>query len=488
MSSEGADTVALTLDAENVDGLRMSLGDPSAATTAVGGGHGHASHLDDEEVDSGMLNVRLRGEWSSHSRHCLYWRRTCTLKIYRKADDALRDRAPEATVVVTIARARGPNELAVRTQEGETVLCVAATAALATRWVATFASAEASTLSAYIFVSRKKGWKRRWAVFQRRTHVLCLYQAREGDPTSSVAFYGQALDAKSRGSLTVLHAVKQPRPKLPFGFTCYSPDGQTMHLSADGPEGLESWLEAMPLLQERDAADAAAPRPAAARGSVVADLPMRPSGAHGAAAGAPRRVGLARKASSRLEGAMLEAMRDQVHKLRLQREETRISARLSQLGRSATQLGIEVIDESARQMLMAHKPPPPPPPPGSGGDGSGGGEAASAADDLVSAAALEALAASVGVPDGADNAPPPSAPLTGPLPGASAGSLLERGESMMSSRTEAEEELDEAQQLAEYAYAAAAAEVCQLEERDGTPMSPRTSPGRAPDEPPMSPQ
>ena len=60
--------------------------------------------------------------------------------------------------------------------------------------------AESTTLYGYIFVSRKKGWKRRWAVYQRFTRTLCLYQAREADLTSTVAFYSQAIEAPFRGT------------------------------------------------------------------------------------------------------------------------------------------------------------------------------------------------------------------------------------------------------------------------------------------------
>ena len=39
--------------------------------------------------------------------------------------------------------------------------------------------------------------------------------------------------------------MKKAAPKLPFGFMCYSDDGQAMHLSADGPEDMGAWMSAM---------------------------------------------------------------------------------------------------------------------------------------------------------------------------------------------------------------------------------------------------
>ena len=67
---------------------------------------------------------------------------------------------------------------------------------------------------------------------------------------NSHAIYAQAIEAPFRGSLVVSHSVKKAAPKLPFGFMCYSDDGQAMHLSADGPEDMGAWMSAMELQKE----------------------------------------------------------------------------------------------------------------------------------------------------------------------------------------------------------------------------------------------
>ena len=136
--------------------------------------------------------------------------------------------------------------------------CVAPSWEARRKWLDALSTAQTTTLSGYLFLSRKKqkDWKRRWVIYQRETRVLCLYQAREYIDTAkdkkknSHAIYAQAIEAPFRGSLVVSHSVKKAAPKLPFGFMCYSDDGQAMHLSADGPEDMGAWMSAMELQKE----------------------------------------------------------------------------------------------------------------------------------------------------------------------------------------------------------------------------------------------
>ena len=206
-----------------------------------------------------------------HPRYCVYLKDTATLKIFRSHDDSLMDKS-EATLIVTIAIAKAgrhkeQNELAIRTHEGETVTCVAPSWEARRKWLDALSTAQTTTLSGYLFLSRKKqkDWKRRWVIYQRETRVLCLYQAREYIDTAkdkkknSHAIYAQAIEAPFRGSLVVSHSVKKAAPKLPFGFMCYSDDGQAMHLSADGPEDMGAWMSAMELQKEEEEVQAAAP-------------------------------------------------------------------------------------------------------------------------------------------------------------------------------------------------------------------------------------
>ena len=130
------DEVSISLGSNVLSGLKHTF-DHSRPRT--GGGvhtHGIASHLQDEDVERGNLSVRLRGEWSAHPRFCVYFRRTAMFKIFANADDSLLDK-PEATLTVTVARTRGaPNEIAVRTHDGETVTCVASSQTDAMKWCA----------------------------------------------------------------------------------------------------------------------------------------------------------------------------------------------------------------------------------------------------------------------------------------------------------------------------------------------------------------
>ena len=124
----------------------------------------------------------------------------------------------------------------------------------------------------------------RWAVYQRTTRIFCLYVARDevkGAAKRSAADYEQMIDAKSRGSCVVQHAVRKAAPKRPFGIDLYSSDVLPMVLSADGPSELDKWLDAMP---------------------------------NESASGPKRRGAITRRASSALEGALLDAMRAEVRK------------------------------------------------------------------------------------------------------------------------------------------------------------------------------
>ena len=177
--------VALEICSEVGDGLRMSYGDAGRKMLGQGQAHAHAA-----DAERGPLVVRLRGEWSSHKRFCVYTRESAMLKIYRSADDSLRDRNSEATLIVAVCRPRGKEDLAVRTHDGETVVCTPLSLTDHSRWLNALSAAQMHTVSGYIFVNRlKKGWKRRYAIYQRTSRTLCLFQAREGDLSNRAFFY-----------------------------------------------------------------------------------------------------------------------------------------------------------------------------------------------------------------------------------------------------------------------------------------------------------
>ena len=270
------DAVALDLGSDVLDGLRMSLDDGQNRGATAGQPqalHRHASHLNNEDAVRGALAVRLPGQRYKYQRFCIFSPGAGTLKVCRSADDALRSRV-EATTYVCFARARGGTEFALRTHEGEIVVCSAASAAEASRWLPALSAAHTKTQSGYVFVDRKKGpWKRRWAVFCTSSGVLCLYQ----DKGKEANFAIQAFDAKSRGHLRVEHAIKKSLPKLPFAFAVYGPDGQMLRMSADGPESLEKWLDAIPRLATSDIGlEGAAPRPSPAVAMDVSAVPPPP--------------------------------------------------------------------------------------------------------------------------------------------------------------------------------------------------------------------
>lgn len=173
MASSDHDHVAINLDGRVLDGLNMHFEERRARM-----GQGQMpTHLQDEDVERGPLSIRLKGEWSAHARFCVYWRTAAKLSVFKTADDvrtrppkshrpricthlplrvahsicvslwqSLLDK-PEATLIVTVARTRGaPNELAVRTHDGETVTCVASSQADACRWLEAMSAAQASTI------------------------------------------------------------------------------------------------------------------------------------------------------------------------------------------------------------------------------------------------------------------------------------------------------------------------------------------------------
>ena len=441
------DMIGLNLGSSVLDGLNMPIdpGAPPPPTVAMGEGQGHAMYLEDEDVQRGPLSVRLKGEWSAYHRFCVYWRQTATLKVYKNADDSLLNR-PEATLIVTIARTRGaPHELAVRTHDGETVTCVASTNIEAMKWLEAFSAAQSTAMYGYIFVSRKKDWKRRWAIYQRSTRTLCLYQARESDLTSTLAFYAQAIEAPFRGSLVVSHAVKKAAPKLPFGFMCYSDDGQAMHLSADGPDDLDKWLEAMPSL--------GGSQPAAGTESSDTLAPLGGGGPRNEPK--PPRM---KHESSRLESAMMSAMRAEVAQLRAKvaekkaGRESRFTSRLSarNSARESSRrpdVGLVWLDDES------NRPPPPP--------------AEDEEESVVLALEQELTVALSTAALAAHERPPPPTKGRSTVAEFPMEVLPEEGESeresqrrdsVMSSRTEAEEEEEREAELAEYAFLAAQAE------------------------------
>lgn len=312
----------------------------------------------------------------------------------------------------------------------------------------------------YIFVSRpaKKDWKRRWAIYQRATRSLCLYQARESkQPLSTLAFYAQAIEAPFRGRLVVHHAMKKAAPKLPFAFMCFSDDGQGMHLSADGPEDLTKWLEAMALDEPPRGANAPPPPDASA------EQPVPLAGeAHARKKGEAHAKGWASlRQTPALEGAMLSAMRAEVRHLRekvAERKKVRESARE---GHQREEVGLVWLDEGANK---------PPPPPSVDADphadiAHGRGRGVTVGEGVVIALEHELtrmgssglLGGAASPPPPPDDAPPPPAMEEGSVRGG-AHLDLERYDSIMSSMSDAEEEEAHAAQLAEYALMAAQAE------------------------------
>jgi hypothetical protein len=423
----GTFAVALDIGDECDNGLRFSLPDQGAAAAAVsaapkllGGGQGHASWVEQDGVQKGHVMVKYAGEWSFRKRFLVYSRLDTKLRIFKAADDSLMNVDPERKITIAICRVRGPpggHDLALRTDEGETLLCRVSSDAEAKAWLDAFESAHETTVAGYVFINRgdKKGWKRRYAVYETVTQNLCLYQAREGDLSNRAFFYAQAFEAKPRGCMHVHHALRHATQRRPLGFTCYSDKGQVMLLSADGPNDLEEWMAALP-----DPNAAAPHEPGVRRGAIT------------------------RRGSSMVERALIAAMKEEVTTLR-----QRVQAQVVRESKRH-EVGLVWLDESA---------PGPPPPPGAG-------------------AAVEALAGSLGLAriadanaDDDEEGPPVGGGAGGLLAGANLGERISvQRASMMSSLTEEldaeEEELERERALAEYALMAAEAAAANDEEDD----------------------
>ena len=97
--------------------------------------------------------------------------------MFGSFDDALIGRIIGEPYVVTFAR-RGLSidEIVMRSESGHELTLRAQGTTDAARWIDCLSAAQEKTVKGYLYVSRKKGWKRRWAVYQIETGALSLFQ------------------------------------------------------------------------------------------------------------------------------------------------------------------------------------------------------------------------------------------------------------------------------------------------------------------------
>eukprot|EP00965_Chrysotila_dentata_P136801 4524512-Pleurochrysis_carterae.AAC.3 len=210
-----------------------------ASISATAGGKHHAPMLSSDEHEHGSLSLGIGGS-RCVARYCVFSKKSCSMRYYSGPDDALLDKPPEGTFVVAFAHLspRAATELWLHSDTGEGWILKTGSEKEAERWLSALRSASGRTVSGPLYVKRKKGWKRRWCVFQTASSRLCVMrrnpiemEAAEGVLWASMVHKG------NRSHSIVQHAVRRPSPEHPFGFACFTPDGaralQTDRAAAD---------------------------------------------------------------------------------------------------------------------------------------------------------------------------------------------------------------------------------------------------------------
>jgi hypothetical protein len=223
--------------------LRKGSGGPGASRPSNMALSGDDQH--------GSLLVRRVGKSREHkARYCVLYKSGCTFEWYfGSGGEPARDRRPDGGLTLAVASLdpRTPTVFYVQGVEGDTLECKAPSADEAQKWMAAFAPAMAAAISGYVLVQGKKGWKRRWVLFQPSCKKLCIYRH---EPLVSLSAGSDAASHAQPGHRShgdVQHAVPRPSPVQPFGFALFTPDGSMWELAVESASEMARWLRSMPI-------------------------------------------------------------------------------------------------------------------------------------------------------------------------------------------------------------------------------------------------
>ena len=150
--------------------------------------------------------------------------------------------------------------------------CRAASAEEAARWKRSLDAITSRAISGYIQIKGRRGWKRRWVLFQPLCKKLCIYRAQplvaHSAGTFADAHIYQQPGYRAHGE--VRWAARRPSPSQPFGFSIFTPDEGQWELAAPTAKEMRRWLDSLPIF-DPEAAVVPTPRGPAGGGGGGAD-------------------------------------------------------------------------------------------------------------------------------------------------------------------------------------------------------------------------
>lgn len=232
-----------------------------------------------DDDQHGALLVRRAGRSREHkARYCVLYKSSCTFEWYMgSGGEPSRDRRPDGGLTLAVASLdpRTPCVFYVQGIEGDTLECKAPSAEEAQKWMAAFAPVMSAAVSGYVLVQGKKGWKRRWVLFQPTCCKLCIYRHEPLVLLSAGADAAAHAQPGHRSHGDVKHVVPRPTPVQPFGFALFTPDGSMWELAVESASERARWLQPMPIFDPLSSASlrSRAPTlPASPIGSGTSDM------------------------------------------------------------------------------------------------------------------------------------------------------------------------------------------------------------------------
>ena len=132
--------------------------------------------------------------------------------------------------------------------------CRAASAEEAARWKRSLDAITSRAISGYIQIKGRRGWKRRWVLFQPLCKKLCIYRAQplvaHSAGTFADAHIYQQPGYRAHGE--VKWAARRPSPSQPFGFSIFTPDEGQWELAAPTAKEMRRWLDWAAFNDERN--------------------------------------------------------------------------------------------------------------------------------------------------------------------------------------------------------------------------------------------
>ncbi|EOD23755.1 hypothetical protein EMIHUDRAFT_457891 [Emiliania huxleyi CCMP1516] len=207
-----------------------------------------ALRLSETEHVYGPLQVRRaekRGQKPA-PRYCVLGKETCVLTWYATASTEAPSNGQRPDGSCTIALADGAPATPDLFHAFE---CRAASAEEAARWKRSLDAITSRAISGYIQIKGRRGWKRRWVLFQPLCKKLCIYRAQplvaHSAGTFADAHIYQQPGYRAHGE--VKWAARRPSPSQPFGFSIFTPDEGQWELAAPTAKEMRRWLDSLPI-------------------------------------------------------------------------------------------------------------------------------------------------------------------------------------------------------------------------------------------------